>query len=444
MLTFFHEGDYLFSKLQKNAAFDPGLTLSDLGLLAVLEFHKTNPNYKLNISFIEKISDSKNQYKILRRAGYLTEINHPGNHWNWEIVVDSFNIRNSMSGVIYLKANGDVSSVREDLPYNYMENSTRFIKVPKDLILTKKLSLSAKGLYIKLLSLSDKEYSRKEIFKKSMVSEYSFDKAWDELKCAGYLKLVKKPIHRGMHYDFILNLHPSDDASLIQLKKDGSFNFDKNREGEITKYGKEQNKSLKSKSFSLHLPLKDTYSIYSYFMNIEKDTKTRDEHLLKILKTYKEKNCDDSSLALIQEFNQLLFDKFSSKKFDLNTFVSRYEMSLKSIIEQREKIRNVKGFLSNLVNSNFKLAYSENFYDFEELLKRASIKLPLKSSPEDRHFNKFGYYQRNYDFDLLQKELCVNKAIDTGYDIYGMEEEIKACHEPEASYQKQLKMLGII
>lgn len=214
MLFFNEKGDFAFVKVAQNSLLS-GISASALGAMSCLALAKTNPKHDFSMKYIRSVLHpyvhADAALSELERFGYLTKHCYPAGESNvffWKIECDSFHQNAGSFGIVYHGVDGKEqtgSNLRHVRP---VPVSDRFIRVPKNLILNKNLSLRAKGLFVHLMffchtapDLSSKE----DIRKKAGMSSYEFRNAWKELKENGYLTAGKT---KERKYSFVLHAEP--------------------------------------------------------------------------------------------------------------------------------------------------------------------------------------------------------------------------------------------
>ena len=410
---------YLYVPIGRNAILDPNLKCMDKMYLAVLELYKTNPKYNnLCVKTLESFAEKKVQFKRLKDFGYITENSKAASHknkWGWTFKISSFDIRQDNCSVIYHHSNGEVSYKRPTsniVPTALPSDVAK--KVPKSLILScftdAKLSYNAGGLFMTMMCLSkNKDYSQKDIRLKVNLSESNFNKAWKELKDAGYLKLIQKPNgQHGFNYDYVLYYIPDpDSSSIIILDKNGeiikktSF-FDVSQDVKKPMYSKTSNNIRNIISSPLVKNRESNKSSNIGIFELE---------LKPILNKIKACYASSSNPELIDTLNKKLLSKYKNKPISLVALVENYKKVLEKHNSSSYKIFDMERYTNTIMLKEFDFAYFKFSIQNYELIRKL-LNRPLKSFEKKNKEDNDDKFYFIIDFVDATRNLFRNIIID--------------------------------
>lgn len=391
MLFFDEKGDFAFVKVAQKSL-TSGISASAIGCLSVLELIRTNPKHSFNMEYIEHTlnpySHSGKALEELEKNGYLTKHCYPTgsvNAFSWKVEVDSFHQNTGNFGVIYYDAERIPTKGCNLRHVRIAEESASFLRIPKDLVLNKKIGLSGKGLYALLLNLPKKDYSKEEIRKALFMNAYAFNKAWRELTNEGYLKVERSSDRK---YDFLLCPLPIEKEGYAKcghkkeiFKIDGTIYLSNIREE------------------------KACVQSLSDLADAVIASKPLDQGISKVL-------FDNHSNDRINRFNEELtgFLKNTITEYmDYKTLLEKYRDACR-ILSVKDDIKSLGGYIHTILNKSFAPEKKRVCFDYSKNTKEGLLsEWEEKTRKKNTWEGNYQTFQKSqYDFNALNAFILSN------------------------------------
>ena len=401
MLKIQQKSGFAFVKVAQNSL-SSGISASAIGCLSVLELIRTNPKHSFNMDYISRTlqpyAHFKKSLKELEQNGYLTKHCFPvgySNAFNWRVEADSFCQNIGNYGVVYYDMEGNTSKGCNFRCVKKVEVSEKFIMVPKELLLDRKVSLSGKGLFALMMLLPEKDYSKDEIRKVLSMKSYEFNKSWKELVNAGYLVFQKTSDRK---YDFILCPTP------LPVENEGYAKCRHNKQ--IFKINTNTYES------NIH-----DESVPVPVLNL---TELADALILsKPLDCRSVANVlfNNHSNVRIRRFNEELIRFFGNsitEYLDYKTILEKYRNACR-ILSVKDDIKSLGGYIHTILNKSFAPEKKRVCFDYSKKTKEGLLSEWLLSEWEENKNNKskwektYQTYQKSqYDFKVLNAFVFAN------------------------------------
>ncbi len=334
------------------------INFEDIGCLIRFLFYVEDPDNENNIrkDNLMKCADTKAQYDRLLHSGFIKEYDRPSskgkNKYDWTFIISSIPCKQYL---LFFNAAGEITDLKEcSNALDYSNLNTRSYSVCN--LAVCKLSNLALSLYAFMLSLKKKSVldAKKKIKEESGVYEDKFDLAWNELKDAGFLTVIKKATQNGFKYDFLLNCKPTFPSEITITKNDvdnpktSSF-FVSSQNSQMVGGAKSKNIVIKEQSILAFI--ENRYFSKSSLGN------SFDDELKSVLNKIKKRYCDLGNTqheSFIDTLNRLIIKKYKGKYVDLERLVITYKKVL-SLFEKSAyvKIICMNAYCRKVLNNAF-------------------------------------------------------------------------------------------